>query len=132
MDDDDFGYEIGQDDLRELSKKSSSQYYQNDDDFGYEIGQDDLRELSRKNSSQYHQNDDESNECKLFRDILNKLDYKLNLLKAKCTAKPDATVFAVAESMRNKLDEFLEMKDAYQRREGIICTILFGTISIGT
>ncbi|XP_049386816.1 uncharacterized protein LOC125851061 isoform X1 [Solanum stenotomum] len=79
-----------------------------------EIGQDDL---SRKRSKQYHRNDDESKEGKLLRGILNNLEFKLNLLKARCTTKFDPTVFGVAESMKKNLGEILKMKDTHERCE---------------
>uniref|UniRef100_M1D404 Uncharacterized protein n=1 Tax=Solanum tuberosum TaxID=4113 RepID=M1D404_SOLTU len=79
-----------------------------------EIGQDDL---SRKKSKQYHRNDDESKEGKLLRGILNNLEFKLNLLKSRCTTKFDPTVFGVAESMKKNLGEILKMKDTHERYE---------------
>ncbi|XP_016571540.1 uncharacterized protein LOC107869524 isoform X2 [Capsicum annuum] len=107
--DDDFGYEIGQDDLREKSKQ-----YRNYDDFFYEIGYD----FSSKSSKQYYRNDDDESEeeCKILRDVLNKLDCKLSLLKSVKWTKPNATLFDAAESMKEMLDEILKMKDAYDKR----------------
>ncbi|CAN4122296.1 unnamed protein product [Withania somnifera] len=92
--DDDFSYEIGQDDLRERFKQ-----YQSYDDSGYEIGV------------------DESEECKLLREMLNNLDCKLKLLKSVKYTKLDANVFAAAQSMKEMLDEILKMKDKHQHRE---------------
>ncbi|MCD9638451.1 hypothetical protein HAX54_022448 [Datura stramonium] len=87
------------------------------DDFGYEIAADDIRELSEsdnmvtRESSKEYRNDDA-----ILREMLNNLDCKLNLLEARCT-KPDASFFAAAESMQKMLDEILKMKDPHQQRE---------------
>lgn len=108
--------------------------YTSEDDFGYEIGPDDIREYEARKKAEmneyddysrriddYNRNDEESKEFKLLQGILNTLDGNLNSLKGKCTKKPDiAAVITIAECMQKDLDQILKMKDTHEGKMFIV------------